>query len=363
MPGRRLPPLAAGRVSGDNGDEHDRRHDHSGSSSDSDEDDIDERVMAPIGLAGMTEADEVAPAHSRKDLVPIYDINHTRLSSHFLFNVKYNVMRHSKGSEANVRVNSLLEHIVATTDSPCSSLLYPEGQLFPRIFWAADNDSILGAMPSFMLNCNRSKFPLLASLADHTFVRIRDGCLLTARENGYWHYLFDLKLNTALCNASSKMVFKRGLEFLLEQGNGDRSAPQSDRSSQETSLPMDESEATRRVKELASLLKKGPWHYFLTLTCNDMHTPGVRVITRAMESYAHSQNVSRWSHNAMSDFTVSFLPFLLRAWQRFIRLFLEELVMRNDTILGKVKHMFYRFEFQVCFLCSLLNNYELLFIT
>lgn len=289
------------------------------------------------------------------DVVPIYDINRHRLSSHFLFNVKYNVMRRSHGTDSNLRVNALLEHIAATTNSPCASLLYMEGQLFPRIFWDATDDAIVGAMSNFMLNCATSKFPSLASLADHTFVRLRDGCLLTAKENAYWHYLFDLKLNTALCHASSRMVFKRGLEFLLEQGNGGRSAPQCDRSSQQSRLPMDESKATRRVKELASPLKKGPWHYFLTLTCNDVHTPGVRVITRAIESFAKSSDFVASSYQTVGDVTIGYPPFVLRVWQRFVRLLLE-LVIRNDTIIGKVKHMFYRFEFQVYNTYAFNNN-------
>lgn len=91
-------------------------------SSESD-DDIDELVLAPLGLAGMQEADELAPVYSQLDAVPIYDINRSRLSSHFLFNVKYNVMHHSHGTGSNLHVNTLLEHIVATTDSPCASLL------------------------------------------------------------------------------------------------------------------------------------------------------------------------------------------------------------------------------------------------
>lgn len=108
---------------------------------------------------------------------------------------------------------------------------------------------------------------------------------------------------------------------------------------------MDESEATRRVKELASLLKKGPWHYFLTLTCNDRYTPGVRVITKAIEAFAHKRDPPTASYKTLSDLTVSFLPVILRTWQRFVRLLLEELIMRNSSIVGRVKHMFYRFEF------------------
>jgi len=107
-----------------------------------------------------------------------------------------------------------MEHIVASTNSARVSLLYPEGQLFPRIFWCAKSGSVLGAIPSFMLN-TVSMHPFgLASLNDHHVVRLRDGDILTSRESVYWHYMFDVKLNAALNHAPSKLVFKRGLEVL-----------------------------------------------------------------------------------------------------------------------------------------------------
>jgi len=74
-----------------------------------------------------------------------------------------------------------------------------------------------------------------------------------------------MKLNSALNYAPSNIIFTRGLECLLERSrciaSGEHSAEQR--------LPMDEAEATRRIKELASLLKKGKWTYFMTLTDND----------------------------------------------------------------------------------------------
>ena len=122
-------------------------------------------------------------------------------------------MRHSNGTRSDVRVKALLEHIVTVMDNACASLLYPEGQLFPHIFWALKNNAILGAMPSFLLNMAASKFPSLAPVSEHIFVRLRDGCLLTTKENAYWHYLFHHKLNKLLNHSSSKMVFKHCLEF------------------------------------------------------------------------------------------------------------------------------------------------------
>jgi len=174
-----------------------------------------------------------------------------------------------------------VEHIVASTDSASVSLLYPEGQLFPRIFWAAKSDSVLGAIPSYMLNSTFSKSFGFAPLIDHHYVRLRDGDISTCRESCYWHYMFDVKLNTSLNRCPSKIVFKRGLEVL-----DDRQKDPQHLSFNDSQLPMDEAQATRRIKELASVIKKGKWTYFLTITVNDNETPGVREITQAIREVA-----------------------------------------------------------------------------
>ena len=75
---------------------------------------------------------------------------------------------------------------------------------------------------------------------------MRDGDLLTSKESGIWHCMFDLKLNALLQHTSSKLVFNRGFEFLLE--NREELCAQAAR------LPMDAQESSRRVKELARLV-------------------------------------------------------------------------------------------------------------
>ena len=308
------------------------------------EDELDDRVVAPIGLAGMMDGDAPAPLHSREDMIPIYDVNQN-MSSHYLWNQKYNVKKRSYGAASMARTNAIIEHIVAVTGNASVSLMYPEGQLFPNIFWPSIDDAVVGALPSFMLNCQSNSFLNIASVDEHLWVRMRDGCLLTSRQNNYWHYLFDVKLNTCLNHAPSRLIFKRGLEFLLESGDlSKKRVPVAERTSQEASLPMDESEATRRIKELACLLKKGPWHYFLTITCNDTFTPGVRVITRAIKEYAESLEDD--DERELRDIFTAYLPITLRAWARFVSFFLEKLVILNYEILGRVKHLFYRYEFQ-----------------
>jgi hypothetical protein len=74
-------------------------------------------------------------------------------------------------------------------------------------------------------------------------------------------------------------------------------------SANEAKLPMDNVESTRRVKELAALLKKVPWTYFFTITVYETETPGIREITRAISDIAEDDEQRR------GDMVDAYLPF------------------------------------------------------
>ena len=53
---------------------------------DSDDDDVDPRVLAPIGIDDFfVEPEALPPTHSRRDMVPIYDVNR-QVPSHVIWN-------------------------------------------------------------------------------------------------------------------------------------------------------------------------------------------------------------------------------------------------------------------------------------
>lgn len=56
----------------------------------------------------------------------------------------------------------------------------------------------------------------ISSLREHCLIRMRDGDLLTSKENGYWHYLFDLLLNADLNYCPSALIMSRGVEILVD---------------------------------------------------------------------------------------------------------------------------------------------------
>jgi hypothetical protein len=64
------------------------------------------------------------------------------------------------------------------------------------------------------------------------------------------------------------------------------------------------------------------------------------MITRAIKRVANG------NEDVEDDLISANMAFSIRAWQHFATVLLEKLSFRNDSIFGKVKSMFYRFEFQ-----------------
>ena len=183
-------------------------------------------IYAPIGQEDAYDPEDFPSLHPCKDIIPIYDVNHS-VPGHFIWNKGYGMLRRRFNLHSNVQVNAMLQHIVSTTDNACVSLIYPGGQLFPRIFWTSQDSSVVGSIPSFMLNNFLYKTDNgIESIEQHNSNGMKDGDILTSKQNTYWHYLFDLILNKQLNRCSSGLVLKRGLEFMLENDTGMTSGSQ-----------------------------------------------------------------------------------------------------------------------------------------
>ena len=100
----------------------------------------------------------------------------------------------------------------STTTIP---LLYPEGMLFPSIFYSAAKDgySIVGAMPSAILgqqgNISANGF---ANLREHSRTRYTMYSSLAGVDFRYKAFLFDALANATLNNKDSRIVMHRGYE-------------------------------------------------------------------------------------------------------------------------------------------------------
>jgi hypothetical protein len=226
----------------------------------------------------------------------------------------------------------------ATTSSEQHvSLLYLEAMLFPRLFPICKDGAPVGAMPLFMLynvfSGVGSKKPL-ASTLDHLMVRARTSWSMIGKSQTYNLWNFSIKLNAFNNFVPSAIIMKRGIEPLdaFRQNDG-VSLTRNDNTFFET----DEMQ-TRKVQELCAQVKEcGYWKYFLTVTCNHKWTPGVAAFIDKLRVH-HYEDFSRAY--------ITYLPIILRLWHRHCKYLKVLLHHGMEKLLGPVKEIFWRYEFQ-----------------
>ncbi|CAG0893519.1 unnamed protein product [Cyprideis torosa] len=294
--------------------------------------------------------------HSRVDTVPIYD-GKRLFPSHYLLNNGFGILKRGVARYATNKTSLIFNNIVRSGKSPIVSLLWTEGNLFPNIFYKNHNDSIPGALPYHMYEGgSKGHLPGMGSLMSHNRVRVFDGDLATSHSFHYLHWLFDIHVNEKLNHNSSELVFRRGFEHLAEKG-GIGVMPMN------TALEYDDFDSSRKIKELASMMKKAPWDVFYTVTGNDTGAPGLAPVVHAMkfacqpgEWFGEQPNISSkdfpWyypfqidneKYRVMYDYN---LVLLTRIWQRtlhYLNMFIEE---SPSEIMGRVYGHFSRIEFQ-----------------
>ena len=265
--------------------------------------------------------------------------NSSTTSGHFYLNHHLRVMAKTSFSQKPpVATLQLLQNICSKTPDWSVPLIYPEGMLFLRIFWATESSSVIGAIPSaFYTNAiQRCHQKTLAPLKDHLMTRILDNSLLTSHDMSYLQFAFDIILNSDLNKNSAKIACHRGLEAVVRDGERIHA------DTQDGLLQFDDIDSRRQVNQLVATLRtEGAWTYFITLTCNDSATPGVAPLRAAIQQYA-DKHCTDGLHDLVQNYSV----LLTRAWERTVHYIWQYITTSHKQILGPVKSSWMRFEFQ-----------------
>ncbi|XP_047738696.1 uncharacterized protein LOC108683367 isoform X2 [Hyalella azteca] len=251
---------------------------------------------------------------------------------HFLLNTCLHMSRVEINEQSSASFQNVLTRVNDISPKESRLFLYPEGLLFPTIFWAAVGRSVIGALPSVFYSPlgRKSVNGEFASLDDHLRVRLLDMSLLTAHDPNYLAFCFDIYLNSLLRSNKVLVALHQGLEHV------NRASVMIEASG--SSLKSNETDDRIEVKRLSAIVDENPWDFFLTLTCNDSETMGVAPIRRALEQKYHGKELDKQLQNAC--------PLLCRAWARTVHYLFEFLVHGKEKIFGELKNVWYRFEFQ-----------------
>jgi hypothetical protein len=164
-------------------------------------------------------------------------------------------------------------------------LLYPEGSLFPNIFFKACIDGgIVGAMPAAFLTDNASLRRMgMATVHEHMRTRITSTSLLTSHDNVYLLYGLDACLNLGTRGHDTRVLLKRGWDPDFTKGDGIRMKDDGDRTD-EVLYTTEQLDNKVMCDKIAYAMIRTLPTFFWTFTLNCESCFGMRVLKQMLDS-------------------------------------------------------------------------------
>ena len=243
----------------------------------------------------------------------------------------------------------MLQKLVSSS-STTIPLLYPEGMLFPSIFFSSARDgySLIGAIPSAILgqqgHVTQNGF---ATLRDHARTRFTMYSSLSAVDWRYKTFMFDALANAALNNRDSRLVMHRGFE-------PSKSATGLAVRNSKDGFLTDMIESRRIIQELSAAEKVNSFTLFFSLTCNQTQQPGLREFRAWVngggwkEHYWGFHDLTYRDQREVEDQVDQAASGLIqRTWLEILKLFLDHVEKGNNPrLFCEVQHFFAKIEYQ-----------------
>jgi hypothetical protein len=279
------------------------------------------------------------------------DIAQTRgmsISGHVILNFVGTLLTRQRHQFKTSSIHKyFLQRLVATTIGDSISLLYPEGMLFPCIFWLMKEGSLVGAIPATLLSENTNQFGF-ASIPQHIRARLTSAGYQTSTNDRYISWCYDSMTNLATNKHDTRMVVNKGLTASQDESGGLNL-----RGGNNESPLLDAVDSKQMIKNLMSSQKYHPFDMFLTFTCNMKEHFGTKPIKEWIDGDLWKRNFPDYHHlnssqqleikNALNQAAA---PLLLRAWNESCRIFLDYLKKSPSSPFKNVDSIFARHEFQ-----------------
>jgi hypothetical protein len=264
-----------------------------------------------------------------------------------LFNKHLHVLiRRNYELKATKMMKGFLEHIVATWDDDTVPLLYPEGMLFPHIFFHQREDrSIDGCIPAPLWNSDRTvHFYGFASIAEHMWSRITNSALLCSTEPTYLFFAFDAISNSLCHHEYPQLIISRGYEHMLQNAS-----IHGFESEDSFFCQKDFIDPHKTVQELSAFLREHDATYFYTHICNVHEHFGVAPLQRWVDSqFMMLRNDTTLSELQFQQMERSYhqrlvVP-LTRSWIRAGNYYMQYICKSPEQPLGPIKKFWYKWE-------------------
>ncbi|MHA7927462.1 MAG: GIY-YIG nuclease family protein [Marinobacter sp.] len=293
------------------------------------------------------------------------------IPNHILLNVNGNLLirRHKKllGSKAS---RHFLQRLVATSERFGSvPLMYPEGVLFPTIFWMDMIDSsVVGSIPVCCLSDKQTLNEFgLASLFEHYRTRSLDPTIPTFTDVNYLGFAWDCAGNIGMRGSTMDIINRRGFADFVKDNDSIR--PSWDGEAMFDTQQIDTRKVVNQIA--AANAREGGNSFFFTYTCNQTDTPGVRKIREWIDSdealhcykrmftdnefFCDEMSMSKqWDGEDDAQIRLAMAEgasgLFLRVWNEYIDLFLPYLKHGKDSpfrnVAGGIENVIDRSEIQ-----------------
>ena len=240
-----------------------------------------------------------------------------------------------------------LQRLVLTTPGRSIPLLYPEGMLFPSIFWkdSVDDGSVIGAIPSGLLAHDTTlKKHGIASIQSHVQSRITNTSIPTSSSVPYLCHAFDKMINLGCRHEDVRVVLHRGVTGTKD---GVR-VKGSDKSFFDT----DNVDSRPIVNRLAAAVAERQATYFFTHTANMLDHFGLAPIKRwidsdeAVDMYCKGTETFLERQEIKDALQQEAAVTFLRIWMEVAVLYMNYITYSKECPLGSVDKIWWRFEFQ-----------------
>ena len=243
---------------------------------------------------------------------------------------------------------NFLQSIASTKVGESLPLLFPEGMLFPSIFYkmVEKDGSICGAIPSSLFTGNKSDHGF-ATIQDHIKSRLTNPSSSTSTTPSYISYSYDKITNLTMNHQDSRIVLNRGLTVDKEEKNGIGVRGKSD-----TAL-FEALDSKRAAKSLCAAQTKHDFTYFLTFTCNQEKHFGIKKLRQHLKSSNWKDQIPNW-FNLNEEERVEYSKaleqsaagLLLRNWMEVRKVFFEYILRTKEGPFKHVISIFARDEYQ-----------------